>query len=160
MERSTLRLAGWLLAALLLAAPLSARAAEPSPVTIKVMTFNIWLGGDQVSFQKVIEAIKAADADIVCLQEAGGQTARIAAALGWNYAVPGRHVIARVPLFAPQAASRVRTATTSTPSMRRSSLAASSPSPMSICRRILTDPTRCATISRPPRCWRPSAASA
>lgn len=106
MERSTLRLAGWLLAALLLAAPLSARAAEPSPVTIKVMTFNIWLGGDQVSFQKVIEAIKAADADIVCLQEAGGQTARIAAALGWNYAVPGRHVIARVPLFAPQAASR------------------------------------------------------
>ena len=105
MERSTLRLAGWLLAALLLAAPLSARAAEPSPVTIKVMTFNIWLGGDQVSFQKVIEAIKAADADIVCLQEAGGQTARIAAALGWNYAVPGRHVIARVPLFAPQAAS-------------------------------------------------------
>ena len=77
------------------------RAANPTPVTNKVMTYNIWLGGDQVSFQKLIAAIQAADADIVCLQEAGGNTARIAAALGWSYAVPARHVIARVPLFAP-----------------------------------------------------------
>lgn len=104
MGRSTLRVAGWMLAALLSVAPvMNVRAADPTPVTLKVMTFNIWLGGDQVNFQKVIEAIKAADADIVCLQEAGGNTARIAAALGWSYAVPARHVIARVPLFTPPA---------------------------------------------------------
>lgn len=106
MEKSSLRAAGWLLATFLAFAPVSARAAESAPVTLKVMTFNIWLGGDQVNFQKVIEAIKAADADIVCLQEAGGNTARIAAALGWSYAVPSRHVIARVPLFAPPAATQ------------------------------------------------------
>jgi len=105
MEKSTRRAASFLLAALLSVVPMMhPRAAEPAPVTLKVMTFNIWLGGDQVNFQKIIEAIKAADADIVCLQEAGGNTARIAAALGWSYAVPARHVIARVPLFAPPAA--------------------------------------------------------
>jgi exonuclease III len=103
MEKSLPRvLAGLLLAAVLSAVPLMRpSAAEPTPVTLKVMTFNIWLGGDQVNFNKVIDAIRAADADIVCLQEAGGNTARIAAALGWSYAVPSRHVIARVPLFAP-----------------------------------------------------------
>jgi hypothetical protein len=106
MEKSMLRIAGVMLAVLLCVAPVMARAADPAPVTIKVMTFNIWLGGDQVNFQKVIEAIKAADADIVCLQEAGGNTARIAAALGWTYAVPARHIIARVPLFAPPATTQ------------------------------------------------------
>jgi exonuclease III len=98
-----LRAFGGLLALVLLFVPeMNVRAAGP-PITVNVMTFNIWLGGDQVNFQKLIEAIRAADADIVCLQEAGGNTARIAAALGWSYAVPARHVIARVPLFAPPA---------------------------------------------------------
>jgi endonuclease/exonuclease/phosphatase family metal-dependent hydrolase len=102
MTKSMLRVAGCLLAVLLSLAPVTTlRAADPTPVTIKVMSFNIWLGGDQVNFQKLVEAIQAADADIVCLQEAGGNTARIAAALGWSYAIPARHVIARVPLFAP-----------------------------------------------------------
>jgi endonuclease/exonuclease/phosphatase family metal-dependent hydrolase len=107
MSKSMLRVAGCLLAVLLSFAPVTTlRAADPTPVTIKVMSFNIWLGGDQVNFQKLIEAIRAADADIVCLQEAGGNTARIAAALGWSYAVPARHIIARVPLFAPPMATK------------------------------------------------------
>jgi endonuclease/exonuclease/phosphatase family metal-dependent hydrolase len=107
MSKSMLRVAGCLLAVLLSFAPVTTLcAADPTPVTIKVMSFNIWLGGDQVNFQKLIEAILAADADIVCLQEAGGNTARIAAALGWSYAVPARHVIARVPLFAPPMATK------------------------------------------------------
>jgi exonuclease III len=107
MSKSLLRVAGCLLPVLLSLAPVTTlRAADPTPVTIKIMSFNIWLGGDQVNFQKLIEAIQAADADIVCLQEAGGNTARIAAALGWSYGVPARHVIARVPLFAPPMATK------------------------------------------------------
>src|SRR4051794_2414379 len=41
----------------------------PAPVDVRVMTFNIWLGGDVVDFGKVIDAITAARADVVGLQE-------------------------------------------------------------------------------------------
>jgi endonuclease/exonuclease/phosphatase family metal-dependent hydrolase len=74
-------------------------------MSLRVMTFNIWLGGDQVNFAKVIEAIRAADADVVFLQEPNGNTAAIAAALGWTNVIPSRHMLARVPLFAPPAAT-------------------------------------------------------
>lgn len=79
-------------------------AAADAPISLKVMTFNIFLGGDQVNFAKVIEAIKASGADIVCLQEAEGHTAEIAAALGWPYAAANRNILARMPLFAPPTA--------------------------------------------------------
>lgn len=98
---------GWLRRLVLLCA-LSAlpgyAAATDAPIPLKVMTFNIFLGGDQVNFAKVIEAIKASGADIVCLQEAEGRTAEIAAALGWPYAASNRNILARVPLFAPPTA--------------------------------------------------------
>jgi len=103
MGQSILRAAGFVLAVCAMLAASNAHAAETAPRRVKVMTFNIWLGGDQVNFGKVIEAIKASDADIVCLQEPAGNTARIAAALGWPYALPSRHVISRFPLFAPPA---------------------------------------------------------
>lgn len=83
-----------------LALPASADGNEGS-MAVKLLTFNIWLGGDQVNIDKVVEAIEAAGADIVCLQEPAGNTARIAAALGWAYSLPSRHVISRFPLFAP-----------------------------------------------------------
>lgn len=69
--------------------------------TIKIMTFNIWLGGDQVNFAKTLEAIEASGADIVALQEAEGRSAEIAAALGWSQVAGHRNVIAKFPLFAP-----------------------------------------------------------
>lgn len=84
-----------LLAALLL--PISARADDS--VTLKVLTFNIWYGGDQVSFAKVIEAIRAADADIVGLQETDGKTLEIAAAAGYPYTDIRRHILSKYPLF-------------------------------------------------------------
>jgi len=52
------------------------------PIELKVMTFNIWLGGNQVNIGKVVEAIEAANADVVGLQEAVGNERRIAEALG------------------------------------------------------------------------------
>lgn len=85
-----------LLAVLLLTA-FAARAQEP--VELSVLSFNIWYGGDQVSFDKVIEAIRAADADIVGLQEPDGRTLELAARAGYPYADPRRHILSRFPLF-------------------------------------------------------------
>ena len=87
--------------------PVAADPAGPVHVelgatTVKVMTFNIWLGGGLVDFSKVIEAIQKADADIVGLQEAAGRTQEIADRLGW-YAEPRLHVISRYPIIAPSA---------------------------------------------------------
>jgi endonuclease/exonuclease/phosphatase family metal-dependent hydrolase len=73
----------------------------PTPVQVRVMTFNIWLGGDVVDFGKVIDAIAAARADIVGLQEAEGNTRRIAEALHWPYWSDRLHVVSRFPLIDP-----------------------------------------------------------
>lgn len=69
-------------------------------VTLRVMTFNIWVGGELVNFGKVVEAIRAAEADIVGLQEATGNTRRLADALGW-YANERTQIISRFPLLDP-----------------------------------------------------------
>lgn len=94
--------AGWKRAA----AGAAVLAAMTGPVaaaeTIKVLTFNIWLGGDQVNFDKTVEAIEASGADIVGLQEAEGRSAEIAAALGWSHVAGHRNIIAKFPLFAPR----------------------------------------------------------
>lgn len=73
----------------------------PEPITLRVMLFNIELGGTGVDFGKVIEAIRAADPDIVALEEAMGNTARIASALGWPSASARTHVLSRHPLVEP-----------------------------------------------------------
>ncbi|MGH6962713.1 MAG: endonuclease/exonuclease/phosphatase family protein, partial [Dongiaceae bacterium] len=78
--------------------------ADDAPVELRVMIFNIWLGGDQVSLSRTLDAIRAADADIVLLQEAEGRTRAFADALGWPYAMERRHLISKYPLFDPPAA--------------------------------------------------------
>ena len=95
---SALRLAA-LAATIALAASAPAIADEVAPVTLRVMTFNIWYGGIQADETAVIDAIRAADADIVGLQEPDGSTARIAAAAGYAYVDLRRHIISRFPLF-------------------------------------------------------------
>ncbi len=78
---------------------LPSMALADDPVTMKVLSFNIWYGGDQVSFTKVIEAIRLADADIVGLQEPDGKTLQIAALAGYPYADVRRHILSKYPLF-------------------------------------------------------------
>jgi endonuclease/exonuclease/phosphatase family metal-dependent hydrolase len=78
-------------------------------VDLRVMSFNIWYGGMQVSQAAVIGIIRAADADIVGLQEPDGQTALIAAAAGYPYVDLRRHIISRVPLFDPKLGERTDT---------------------------------------------------
>ncbi len=36
----------------------SAAVSAAEPVQVKIMSFNIWYGGDQVDFNGIIEAIK------------------------------------------------------------------------------------------------------
>lgn len=85
--------------ALLVGLCLVTAAEAEEPVRLKILSFNIWYGGDQVNFQKVIEAIRAADADIVGLQEPDGKTLEIAAAAGYPYADIRRHILSKYPLF-------------------------------------------------------------
>lgn len=87
----------------LLGAPLgqaSTARAQEAPVELTVMSFNIWVGGTRVDFEKVVDAVEAADADIVGIQESGGSLERLADALGF-YHHPGQQVISRYPLFEP-----------------------------------------------------------
>src|SRR3954469_1353753 len=73
----------------------------PTPAQVRVMTFNIWLGGDVVDFGKVVAAVQAAQADIVGVQEAEGNARRLAEALGWPYWSDRLHVVSRFPLIDP-----------------------------------------------------------
>ena len=64
-----------------------------------VLTYNIENGGAQVSFDKTVEVIKKSGADVVGLQEAWGNTGRLAEEVGWEYYDPRQHIISRFPLF-------------------------------------------------------------
>jgi endonuclease/exonuclease/phosphatase family metal-dependent hydrolase len=70
-----------------------------SPVHVSVMTFNLENGGTQVSFNNVALAVKKAGADIVGIQEAWGNTPRLAKALRWKYYNSRQHIVSRFPLF-------------------------------------------------------------
>jgi exonuclease III len=84
------------LAAILVLAQMPARA---EPVELKVMGFNIWRSGVQLSLAQVANAIRAANPDVVALQEPEGNSRAIANLLGWQYVEERVHVISRVPLF-------------------------------------------------------------
>ena len=60
--------------------PSSSPSPQASPMPLKVMEFNIEYGGTQISFAKVVEAVKAADPDVVGLEEAQTNTGRLASA--------------------------------------------------------------------------------
>jgi endonuclease/exonuclease/phosphatase family metal-dependent hydrolase len=90
-----------------LSAALICMAALPSPsglaadetLTLRVMSFNVWYGGEQVSLAKVGEAIRTADPDIVGVQEADRNLERIAEAAGMPYVDPRRRLLSRWPIF-------------------------------------------------------------
>src|SRR5262245_53450316 len=78
-----------------------AKAQGDEAVELRIMTFNVWLGGDQVNIARVYDAIRAAKADIVLFQEPEGHTRRFAEALGFPYASERHHIISQYPLFDP-----------------------------------------------------------
>jgi endonuclease/exonuclease/phosphatase family metal-dependent hydrolase len=116
--RRLLALSSTLGLVLLLFTP-SARAA---PVTLKVMTMNIFYGGDEWNLRtgqwcvdkagcpetmdEVVSTIEAADADIVGLQEGTANECVIALRLDW-YCEPRLQLISRFPLIDPPGADGV-----------------------------------------------------
>lgn len=95
MTRGLIRI---VLCCLGLALPGMAAAAQES-VPLKVMSFNIWYGGEQSDFGAVIKAIKAADPDIIGIQEPDGNIEKIAELAGYDYVDTRRHIISRYPIF-------------------------------------------------------------
>ena len=76
--------------------------AGPESVSVRVMQLNIEYGGTVVDFDSVPAAVEAAGADVVALQEAYGNTCRVADALGWDYCDRRTQTISRYPLVAPE----------------------------------------------------------
>lgn len=68
-------------------------------VQLRILSFNIWYGGEQASLDQVINVIRTVDADLVALQEPDGNTRQIAKATGYPYVDVRRHLISRFPLF-------------------------------------------------------------
>src|SRR4030095_380413 len=111
------------LAALLVG--LVAVSASPPPTastTLKVMSFNICYGGDELNLQtrqfckdaagcpetldQVAAAIRASGADVVGLEEATMNTCPLAQKLGWNCS-PRTQIISRYPIVDPARGARV-----------------------------------------------------
>lgn len=81
----------------------AAEGAGDGPITLRVMSFNIEWGGAHVRFASAIEAIRAADADVVGVQEPEGNLEMLARDLGW-YFDRRNHVISKYPLVDPPGA--------------------------------------------------------
>jgi endonuclease/exonuclease/phosphatase family metal-dependent hydrolase len=78
------------------------------------MVLNIEYGGNEVDFTKIIEAIRKADPDVVALEEAEGNTRKVAEALGtandapanllWQYFSVRSQLVSKLPLIDPPGA--------------------------------------------------------
>ena len=117
MLRSWIVLLAGLLAALAVASPAPAPTAS---VTLKVMTFNIFYGGDELNLKtrqfckdpagcpetvdQVVAAIRASGADVVGLEEATMNTCLIAGKLGWNCSARTQ-IISRFSIVDPPGAN-------------------------------------------------------
>jgi endonuclease/exonuclease/phosphatase family metal-dependent hydrolase len=85
-------------------APPSTPTPSPEPATFSLMDFNIEYGGDEVDFDKVIEAIRLADPVVVALEEAEGNTRKVAEALGWPHLSERSQLVSKLPLIDPPGA--------------------------------------------------------
>src|SRR5215467_14916546 len=68
-EGEAMRKIRCVLASLIMLLALGTAARADDAVELRIMTFNVWLGGQQVNIGRVFDAIRAAKADIVLLQE-------------------------------------------------------------------------------------------
>ena len=111
---SVVRLFHFPLAILYVALLQESSKAEPMPETIRIMSFNLWHGGDagRQPLEQTIAVIRASQADIVGLQETAGlapegeprpnRAAEIAHGLGWHYVDQGERtgIISRFSIVA------------------------------------------------------------
>ncbi len=80
--------------------------APSDEIELRVMTFNIWYGGEQVSFAQTAKVIRAANPDLIGVQEPDGNLRLLAEAAGYSFVDEKRNIISRYPLFDPDTAER------------------------------------------------------
>src|SRR3990172_886892 len=80
--------------------------SQPDAIELRVMTFNIWYGGEQVSFAQTADVIRAARPDLIGVQEPDGNLRVLANAAGFSYVDEKRNIISRFPLFDPDTGDR------------------------------------------------------
>ncbi|MEQ8206819.1 MAG: endonuclease/exonuclease/phosphatase family protein [Woeseia sp.] len=73
---------------------------------LRIMSFNIELGGAYVSFDSVIRVIETARPDVVAVQEPFGELKKIAERLGWHYNLRN-HIVSKFPLLDPPEADGI-----------------------------------------------------
>jgi endonuclease/exonuclease/phosphatase family metal-dependent hydrolase len=124
-RKAKVRAAGFLAAALVAAAMLlgsaeSGQSAASPSMTLRVMSFNIFYGGDELNLQtrqfcrdpagcpetldQVANAIRASGADVVGLEEATMNTCPLAQKLGWHCSARTQ-IISRYPIVDPPGAN-------------------------------------------------------
>ena len=148
------RLSLLLALALIGSALVSGPASAATPVDLRVMEFNIEYGGTVVSFDSIVRAVQAADADVVGVEEGFGNVPRLADALGYPYYNVRLQVVSRFPLIDRAAAGTVCTCS-SRPLRDRSSR-----SPTCTSRRARTARTWCGAARSDRRSWRSNDACA
>lgn len=71
----------------------------PEIVSIRIMTFNIWYGGEQVNLDDTVDVIVNAKPDIVGLQECDVNLLKLAELCHLPYVDERRFIISRFPIF-------------------------------------------------------------
>jgi len=82
-----------------------AQDASPGDMSLRVMTFNIEYGGDEVDYESTVRAILESQPDIVGINEAEGGIERLAAATSWPYFDTRLQVMSRYPIIDPPSAN-------------------------------------------------------
>ncbi|MDG2149833.1 MAG: endonuclease/exonuclease/phosphatase family protein [Planctomycetota bacterium] len=84
-----------------LSAHSEAELRPPLTHPLTVMAFNVWQGGGNVNggLQKIVDAIEAAGADVVGMQESSGTAVWVAQQLGWNAYMPSTGSVALLSRF-------------------------------------------------------------
>ncbi len=78
-----------------------ANPSATTPMNLRVMNFNIEYGGTVVSFDSIVRAAQAAEADVIAVEEGFGNVPRLAKALGYPYFNVRLQAISRLPLIDP-----------------------------------------------------------
>lgn len=94
------------MAVLLVGAATLSQAHADDPIQLKVMSFNVWYGGEQVNFDKVVEAVRKADPDILAVLEPDGNLAKIAKETGLVYYDRRRNFVSKYPIYDPEVGER------------------------------------------------------
>lgn len=72
---------------------------EDDRISIRVMSYNIWYGGEQVNLQDTADAIKNARPDIVGVQECDANLFELSKLCGLPHVDERRFIISRFPIF-------------------------------------------------------------